>query len=157
MTKKAEAGVSSQEIGRWIGISGQKVRMLSDKNIVVKLGRGKYDLEQSILNYCAHLREVAAGRMGRNKEIDLVEENAKLKRAQREETELKIERLRGNLVDRAEIQPAFDTFGQIVRQHMLSMPSRARQRLSHLTGHDEKVLQEIVRDILEEASVNRIE
>lgn len=157
MTKKTDAGASSQEIGALLGISARKVRDLSDQGIVVKLGRGYYDLEESVRRYCAHLREVAAGRMGRTKEIDLVEENAKLKRAQREETELKIARMRGELIPRDEVQEPMDRFASIVKQHVLSIPSRSRQRIPHLTGHDEKVLQQICRDILEEASSTKVE
>jgi phage terminase Nu1 subunit (DNA packaging protein) len=68
----------------------ESIRKLKNAGIVVGSGvRGRYLLAPSVRNYVRHLREVAAGRQGN--ELNAVDENARLKIAQRKN----YERVRG--------------------------------------------------------------
>ena len=55
-----QTSVKVEEIARWFGVSGAAVRQLARRGIVAKAGRGEYDLEQSVRNYCGHLRGTSA-------------------------------------------------------------------------------------------------
>jgi phage terminase Nu1 subunit (DNA packaging protein) len=58
--------------------------------------RDRYLLAPSVRNYVRHLREIAAGRQGN--ELNAVDENARLRIAQRRNMELKNAALEGKLV-----------------------------------------------------------
>jgi phage terminase Nu1 subunit (DNA packaging protein) len=61
------------ELARIVGVSGPQISDLVRRDVIdIKRGR-----QQSIIDYCAHLREKAAGRSGGG-EHDLTEERARL-------------------------------------------------------------------------------
>src|ERR1700738_5488037 len=81
-------GVTGQNLAGLLDLDIQSMRGLARSGIVVGAGfRGRYLLAPSVRNYVRHLREVAAGRQGN--ELNAVDENARLKMAQRRNYELK--------------------------------------------------------------------
>lgn len=146
------AGVRKSRLAELFSCSPRTIQDLEDKGLVIKLRRGYFDEDASITNYVKHLREKAAGRQGEDGKIDVVAEGALLKRVQREEVELRIAKLKGSLIELADVEPTWERIVMVVRQHVLRIPSLARQRISTLTGQDAKILDELVRSVLEEAS-----
>lgn len=49
--------VSVHEIAEWIGVDERRVQQLVQKQIIVKLERGKYDLKASMINYIAFIKK----------------------------------------------------------------------------------------------------
>ena len=133
-----------------LDMSEASVRQYAAEGVFVKAGRGQYLLAPSVRNYVRRLREIAAGRQG--KELNAVDENARLKIAQRRNYELKNAMLEGSTVPVEAIAPAWARVMRAVRCAMLAVPGKARFRLQHLTPHDAEILNEIIRDQLEAAA-----
>ena len=80
------------------------IRYLAKKGIVIKSGHGKYIVSQSVRNYIRHLRGVAAGRGGEEKQITLTSERARYAKEQADAVALKNSILRGEMVDASSVQ-----------------------------------------------------
>ena len=71
-----------------LGLSVARISQLKSAGILPDAPRGKHDLDACRCAYLKHLREVAAGRGSRDGGgLDLVEERARLARAQAEKVE----------------------------------------------------------------------
>ena len=75
-------GITGQSLAGLLDLDIRSITELARSGIVVRSGvRGRYLLAPSVRNYVRHLREIAAGRQGN--ELNAVDENARLKIAQR--------------------------------------------------------------------------
>lgn len=144
-------GVSAKTLAVLLDMDERVVRRLAAEGIIVRAGRNQYLLAPSVRNYVRHLREVAAGRQG--KELNAVDENARLKIAQRRNYDLKNAILERNSVPYEAIAPAWARVVRAIRSAMLAIPGEARFRLQHLTPRDAEVIGEIIRDQLEAAAL----
>ena len=66
----------------------------------------------------------------------VTKERGRLAAAQADIAETKAAKLRGSLVDAAEVEAEWSGVLRTVRAGMLAVPSRVSQRLPHLTAHD---------------------
>src|ERR1700731_2031603 len=81
-------GITGQSLAGLLDLEMTSITALACSGIVVGSGvRGRYLLAPSVRNYVRHLREIAAARQGN--ELNAVDENARLKMAQRQNYELK--------------------------------------------------------------------
>jgi len=143
-------GITGQSLAGLFDLDMQSITKLAHAGIVVRAGtRGRYLLAPSVRNYVRHLREVAAGRQGN--ELNAIDENARLKIAQRRNYDLKNSILEGSAIPYEAIAPAWARVVRAIRSAMLAVPGKARFRLQHLTPRDAEVLNEIIRDQLEAA------
>lgn len=140
--------VTGLELGRLIRVSEQTVRDLARKGIVVRKGRGAYDLAQSVGNYSDHLREMAAGRGGESGINTLTAERARLAREQADTAAQKNAAMRRELVSAAEVERGWVEIVRASRAAILALTSRIRGRLPHLTAADAKVIDGEIRDAL---------
>jgi hypothetical protein len=115
MTNDAE--VSSEELGRWLGISGRAVRDLALRCVFEKTKRGRYLLASSVTRYCDHLRKLATGRGGETSIATATAQRARLIAAQADPVEAKNARERDALLDSAAVEK---TWSDIVRQSRCS-------------------------------------
>ena len=97
------------------------------------------------------MREIAAGWQGN--ELNAVDENARLKIAQRRNYDLKNSILEGSAIPYEAIAPAWARVVRAIRSAMLAIPGEARFRLQHLTPRDAEVLNESIRDQLTAAAL----
>lgn len=144
--------VGARQLGEVLGLNERTVRELVSRGIVAKNGRNRYDLFPSVLAYVEHLRTVAAGRGGEAASYDLTRERARLAKEQADERELKNAILRGELVEAEAVKREWSDILRGVRSRVLSVPSRVRQSLPHLTGHDVERIDSELRRALEEAA-----
>ncbi|WP_191569056.1 terminase small subunit [Paracoccus yeei] len=144
--------VSARQLGEILGLNERTVRDLVDRGVVTRTGRGRYDLFGSILAYVEHLRAVAAGRGGEAASYDLTRERARLAKEQADERELRNATLRGELVEVEAVKREWTDILRSIRSRVLSVPSRVRQSLPHLTGHDVERIDGELRRALEEAA-----
>ena len=144
-------GVSAKTLAVLLDRDERVVRRLAAEGIIVRAGRNQYLLAPSVRNYVRHLREVAAGRQGN--ELNAVDENARLKMAQRRNYDLKNSILEGSAIPYEAIAPAWARVVRAIRSAMLAVPGKARFRLQHLTPRDAEVIGEIIRDQLEAAAL----
>lgn len=122
------------------------------QDVAIRTARGRYKLGETVRNVVRRLREQAAGRMGRTDGVDAVKANADLKEAQRVFTELRTKQLAGELLSYNEIEAAWAEIATATKQLFLSVPSRARFDIPHLTGKDQKALERLVHDMLTEVA-----
>lgn len=135
-------------------VDERTIRKLASDGIVVKGGpRGAYVLGPSIQNYVVHLREQAAGRLGRDETIDPAKENALFKREQRRNYALKNAILEGSAIPIDKIEPAWAIVARTVLSAMLAVPGKVRMRLPHLTTHDGQVIEVVIREQLTDAAL----
>ena len=145
-------GIPGQSLAGLLDLDMTSITALARSGIVVGSGvRGRYLLAPSVRNYVRHLREIAAGRQGN--ELNAVDENARLKIAQRQNYELKNSILSGSAIPYEAIAPAWARVVRAIRSAMMAVPGEARFRLQHLTPRDAEVIGEIIRDQLEAAAL----
>jgi phage terminase Nu1 subunit (DNA packaging protein) len=145
-------GITRQSLASLFDIEMASITELARSGILVGSGvRGRYLLAPSVRNYVRHLREIAAGRQGN--ELNAVDENARLKIAQRQNYELKNSIIAGSAIPYEAIAPAWARVVRAIRSAMLAVPGKARFRLQHLTPRDAEVLNEIIRDQLTAAAL----
>jgi phage terminase Nu1 subunit (DNA packaging protein) len=144
-------GVPAKTLAILLDMDERVVRRLAAEGLIVRAGRNQYLLAPSIRNYVRHLREIAAGRQG--DELNAVDENARLKIAQRRNYDLKNAILERNSIPYDAIAPAWARVVRAIRSAMLAVPGKARFRLQQLTLRDAEVIGEIIRDQLEAAAL----
>ena len=104
--------VTAEALAHLFGVSAKTVRALAGRGTIAKAGRNLFTLDESVQNYCAHLRGLAHGR----KEGDTAPtERARLAAAQADAVELKNARARGALVDAAAVEAEWTGILRTVR------------------------------------------
>jgi phage terminase Nu1 subunit (DNA packaging protein) len=76
--------------------------------------------------------------------------------ARAEAMELENARKRRDLVPRLEVDLSWSARVVAARTRMLGLPSRAKQRIPHLTGQDIAILESLIREALEELADDRL-
>jgi phage terminase Nu1 subunit (DNA packaging protein) len=144
-------GVPAKTLAVLFDMDERVVRRLAAEGIIVRAGRNQFLLAPSVRNYVRHLREIAAGWQGNG--LNAVDENARLKIAQRRNYDLKNSILEGSAIPYEAIAPAWARVVRAIRSAMLAIPVEARFRVQHLTPRDAEVIGEIIRDQLEAAAL----
>ena len=128
--------VGTGDLDRLLGMSEQRVRQLTAKGSLSQTGtQGRYNLQDTLRNYCGHLREQAAGR---NIGAEMAE--AKLAKAKADAT-LSVTNAKaamGAVVPADQIEKRWTDIGRILRGSLLAMPSRIATRLN--LSNDQKAV-----------------
>lgn len=134
-----------------LGINAARVRTLSRDGRLVKSGRGRYDLRESVRRYAGHLREHAAS-VGRPTigGDEFKAAKTKLAQLQGEREEIRVARERQELVPAAEVTRTWSNILRDLRARLLAVPSRCGAALPHLTAHDVAQVDREVRRALED-------
>lgn len=143
------------EFADHIGVSRQAVSEMVRKEIIPSTGRGKIDLNEARLAYCAHLREQAAGRRGSGDGgLDLTEERARKEKEQADHLEMKNAELRRELLQREDVAAAVVGSFARVRARLIGVPSKAAPMVMGLEtpAEAEAVIRNAVYDALRELS-----
>jgi len=140
--------VAAKVVADWLGVSERSVREMADKGIVVRSGRGQYDLKSSVQAVLRHQREIAAGRGGANQVLDLTAERARLAKEQADGQAIKNAISHGELVPASAVREQWEDIIQTARAALMAVPSRCAERLGLEQFHVESIDREI-RDALE--------
>lgn len=141
--------ITASELAELLKVSKRAVSDFVERGIVVKTERNRFDLRQSIQRYCEHLRGVAAGRGGDGADV-LTAERARLAREQADQTAMKNAAMRGEMISMTDVRNEWVSIGRRIRNAVLSVPSRCRQMLPHLTTYDVDLIGEEIRSALTE-------
>ena len=146
--------VTVGQLAELFGMSTRNVRTLIERGIIPKLDiRGKHPLKESLQNYLKDLRKKAAGHATDDGD-SLSAQRARLTKTQAEQEEIKLRKLRGEMVP-VDVMIEIETgFFRTVRASVLRLPSSIRHAIPHLTSHDSVVLGEIVREALADISAD---
>jgi len=120
---------TQQGFGDIVGVGQSAVSEMVSRGVLRQDG----SLGQWIEDYCAHLREVAAGRVGSG-DLDLVTERAWLARAQRERIEMQNAVTRRELAPVVLIEEVLAKAGSKVAGILDAIPGMVKRRLPALTS-----------------------
>ena len=129
------ATMAEAEIAAFLGIATSQVRTKTRDGILVKDGRGRWNVRESLQGYLSQLRDGAI-RGGGQVPDDLKAEKLRLARQQADKLELANAAARGELVRSADVEREWANVLRDVRSTMLAVPSRVGSKLAHLTAHD---------------------
>jgi phage terminase Nu1 subunit (DNA packaging protein) len=141
--------IGGKDLCALLSISSGALTDLKKRGLAVHMGYDAYDLEATVRNYVQHLRGVAAGRGGEEHGLTLTGERARLAKAQADAQEVKNAKLRGDLVEAAEVERAWSDILRQVRARILSVPPRLRQSLN-LGAADAEIIDRELRSALSE-------
>lgn len=125
------ATVGQQAFGSLVGISQQAVSDLARRGVLADGGTAG----QWLLDYCDHLREMAAGRGG-DGAAKLVTERALLARAQRERLDMQNAVTRRELAPVAVLEQVLAATGSKVSKVLATIPGEIRRRCPQVTSSD---------------------
>jgi phage terminase Nu1 subunit (DNA packaging protein) len=127
--------ISQKKFGELVGISQQAVSDLVRREILNSTETAEIWLQ----NYCAHLREQAAGRAAAG-DLDLAGERAALAKVQRERIEMQNAVTRRELAPVALLEIALATVGQKIAAILESIPGNIKRRSKNLTSEDVEIM-----------------
>jgi terminase small subunit / prophage DNA-packing protein len=128
--------VSLPVLAETLSLSVRAVNQLAVAGVMVKLGRGRYDLAASCRNYIATLRKPDGGSKER------------LTAAQADLAELKLQESRAALLPASTVEREWAGILRDVRAGCLAVTARVQQHLPHLTAHDAATLDSEIRAAL---------
>ncbi len=138
------------DFGRAVGLSRGHVSDLQKRNIV-DLRKG---MDQSIIDYCAHLREKAAGRSGGG-DYDLTEERARLAFHQANIASLDEQVKAKKLIPFDVVVERWQHVLTNFRAKALSLPSSLAAVAAHAPKEDvHKAAEKLIKEMLEELAVD---
>lgn len=145
-----EATVEVGDLADMLGVSKRSITEFATRGIVVRVGRNRFHLMESVRLYCDHLRTVAAGRGGENSQEALAAARTRLANEQTAAAALKNAALRRELLQASDVEREWAGVLRLVRSGVLAAPSRLRQKLPHLTIEDVDGIDSELRRILED-------
>jgi phage terminase Nu1 subunit (DNA packaging protein) len=155
------AGKQKMVAGHWIPemctktdlsvLLNLSVRALSDldaKGVLMKAPKnGTYFTRQSVANYIEKIRAAAAGRE-EGQRNPLNDERVASERINRQISEVKLAQMRGEMLTLDEVTESWTKFAAVVKAAALSLPTKARTMIPHLTAHDAETIRTLVKDML---------
>jgi len=123
-----------QELSAFLMLTDRRVQQLKDANVIVKFGRGEYDLTKSTQGYINFLRERAFGGVANT---DQHGEKTRLITAQANIAEMNDAELRGDLLRADETRRAIFTAARGVRNSLQTVADRLAQPLAGEDDHHE--------------------
>ena len=140
-------GVSVHVLAKLWACDKRTVERQAKLGVVVKVGRGKYAVRSSTLNYAQKLRREAKRRIGTG-DVDAVAESALLKREQRALVALRREMLSAELISIDEAHAAWSRFVRVVRYWVMSIPKKVQSELPHITAQETRVVERLCQEAL---------
>jgi phage terminase Nu1 subunit (DNA packaging protein) len=125
--------VTVEQLASEFGRTARHVQLLV-KAGMPRAAHGQYDLELCKTWYIGHLHERLAHRQGeidggRTDDYNVDRERARLTKAQADQAELELAKMRGTLVPIAEYKRRMSRFVTQARQQLLQLPGRAAPQL----------------------------
>jgi len=130
-----QTSMRQADFGQLVGISQQAVSDLVRREVLLPGASGATWLQQ----YCAHLREQAAGRAAAG-DLDLATERAALAREQRIRLEMANAETRRESAPVMLLEIAVATMGRKVAAVLESIPVKIKRRSKNLTAEDIEII-----------------
>lgn len=157
ITDISRVAVSATVLAKIIGVTDRRIRQLAEEGILVKVGHGRYNLQDSLQAYVLNLRvELECKRENQESEeiLDLEREKAIHENVKRHMSELKYLLMKGNLHRSEDVQNVMTDMLLNFKTKILSLPSKLTPRLVNRQdeGYILDVLTEELNIVLEELS-----
>jgi phage terminase Nu1 subunit (DNA packaging protein) len=153
--------MSLRAFARWRGVSLAAVQLAITEGRLTSVGRdgrGPFikDRDEAARQWGEHTRpRVAVKAPGKSVPSALAKATQREREARAQLAELDYARKSRDLVPAREVETRWTTLVVGARTRLLGLPTRAKQRLPHLSGSDLGVLGELVREVLEELAEER--
>lgn len=152
---KDTSGATAEQLAHLFDCTPRQIQLYAKEKIVVRKSRGRYDAEASTRNLVIYLRKQAAGRAGIDPETDTAAANRE--RAIEQTLYIRAKRLKdaGQTIDITSARELWSGIMLSIRQTILGLPGRMSTSIPTLTKHDRKTIDQICRDALEDAALER--
>lgn len=140
--------LKTAQLALLLGLTTRRVNQLAEEGVIVRAGHGEFDGPASIKNMLAMAANKAKST---ETAIDKEREEARLKKEQADNVELKNAKLRKELLPVDEVVRVWSEQISEIRSGLLAVVSRVRQRVS-LSAEDAAVLDEEIRDAMTKLS-----
>ena len=148
---------TQKQLGLLLRCSDRTIRELQSKGIIPQKSAKGYDVAECVGSYVEHLRDVAAGHLSADGDLDLTEERARLAKEQADAQAMKNEISRGALLDRDDVVSAAQAMISNSRARLLSLPGKLAPRLEGMDPNEIKEeLSGAVNEALDELAETRI-
>jgi phage terminase Nu1 subunit (DNA packaging protein) len=150
---------STSELATVLGLTVQAVGRLSDKNVLPRIARGRYDLSSSVVVYIKYREQIAAQRAGGDGETSYSAARTKAMWERATLAEHKRKEREGQFFAREEVRRTWGTLGGLMRTTLLAIPSRLALQLSRISSPSEceAVLRKAVNGALNQLASTRFE
>lgn len=138
--------VGLNELASWLGVTTRRCIQMVEEGIVIKDGRGRYRLKQSVTNYIEQLRRMAEGT---GRKSDLSHEKLLTARIERRRKELEFAQEEGALVTVESHRAAMAEAFALVRSNIRNLPGSVAPRLVGLD--DARDVQQILSPAVDDA------
>ncbi len=129
-------------IAKLLKLTERRCQQLADEGVLVRVGRGKYDLVGSVQGYIGYLQ---ARTPDAGAKLDLNQERARLAKVNADIAEIELEKLKGVVVDAEAAKFAWEALATQVRTNLLNnVPVRVASKAKSETA--ETKIKAIVRD-----------
>lgn len=148
-----EVTVSTKILSDLLGVSDRRIRNLENEGIIIKRARGRYSLKESIKNYIKNLKISKELKSNiQSGELDLNQEKAKHEIIKRQQSELKLALMKGELYKGSDIESVMGDMVSNCRSKILSLPSKLTPLLLNVGDKDyiKKILNREINEVLSE-------
>lgn len=141
--------VTTKDLAQLFDLGERRVQQLTNEDAFHRVGRGKYDLKQSIAKYMFYKINEAMATVSRvvdddGEEIDNSIEQALWTRARREKTELEVAIIKGELHRSEDVRAITSDMLSAFRSRLMSLPSKVAPLV--LPMDDLKEIEAVVKD-----------
>lgn len=139
---------SKADLAFLFGVSIRTVSELDQRGVITRAAkRGQFVTMPSVNAYIGSLRKTAAGRTEETRSA-LTDERLATERVTRQIQEMRLAEMRGEILTLDEVSDAWTKVATFMKTAALSIPSKARAVMPHLTAHDAETLKTLVKDLL---------
>jgi terminase small subunit / prophage DNA-packing protein len=142
--------MSERDIAAFWGVSDRQVRRLQSDAVIQKAPNNCYEVASATKSYIQHL--VASAKLRGGTDPELKAEKLRLVKEQADRASIQNAISRGEHVSAKAVEREWTGILRDLRVAMLTVPSRVRSRLAHLTTHDAKMIDAEIRQVLQDAA-----
>lgn len=146
--------VSAGVLSEIIGVTDRRIRTLAEEGILIKVSSGRYKLMESLHGYILNLKVMnnAKEQASYDGEVDYEEEKALHERIKRQQAELKLSLMNGEVHKSDDVKTVMEDMLSNLKSKLSSIPSKLAPRVEHkdkseilveLTEEIEECLQEL--------------
>lgn len=127
--------VSASVLGELLGVSDRRVRQLASEGIFKRAAKGRYLLPDSIKTYINMLKmESDIASSGEGNELDLEKEKAIHERIKRQQSEIKLALMKGEVHKSEEVEEVMTDMLASFRSKIITLPSKLAPMLTNKTN-----------------------
>lgn len=148
--------VSSETLANILNLSTRRIRQLADEGLFQKINRGKYKLVDNIQNYITYIKtNNEAKDQSSDSELDLDIEKALHERIKREQDELKLAAMKGDMHKSSDVKRVMNEMLSNFKSKLLALPAKvapvlvARDNIAEIQNLIQKEVHEALQELSE--------